>query len=149
MIKIGKITKQKARKQWRCSKCGKTICVGESYYALRYNYNPVVRRCSVCGFAPWENTSSQYKRHIGRIKEQVNRMEEYDEDFCIELVADLEDMWDELDTNYGNLPDNLQYSNLGLTLEERKDTLEAAIDELNALETNELNQIKIIISRLN
>lgn len=146
---MGKITWQKARKKWRCSKCGKMINVGDLYCAMRYNYNPVKRRCAICKFEAWEHTSSRYLLQIGRIKEQVSRIEIPNLDYVESILSELECIAEDLENNLDKIPDNLRESKLGNILESRRDSVRDIIEEIERLDETEMCNLKTIVCKLN
>ena len=66
---MAKIEKPKARKEYKCSKCGEVIKVGDTYLkGTPFRRSPVIR-CIKCGLRGWELSSSDYVQGAGRVCE--------------------------------------------------------------------------------
>lgn len=131
---MGKLGKQTARKQWKCGRCGKIIARGEVYYSLKFNYSPIRRRCLQCGFKSWEYTSSPYLLALGRLYSTIDRNTTVDEDIILSIKDELDEIRNEIDNGIDNLPISLIYSQIGMKLEDRKNNLEYAIEEIENLD---------------
>ena len=64
---MAKIEKPKARKEYKCSKCGEVIKVGDVYLkGTPFRCSPIIR-CTKCGLRSWELSSSNYVQGVGRV----------------------------------------------------------------------------------
>lgn len=121
---------QKSRKENRCGKCRTMIPMGSRYYKGILNFHPPIIRCAKCGLKHYEVTTSEYIREVGAV------VEDWQEDFSVadgvwEEIADtLETIKDECEDRLYNMPEQLQESDAGQTLQERIDSLDCAIDDL-------------------
>ena len=132
---MAKMYMQKARKEYTCSKCGAKINVGEQYYKIEAMYSRTKYRCCKCKPQRSELTSSEYLSWLYDL--QDNLAERYDlrsEDVKDELYSEIESQRDELQDRLDNMPEQLQYAPTGEMLQERIDSLENALDELDGLE---------------
>lgn len=136
---MGKITRiKRARKERRCNKCGAIIHVGDSYLKGEINFHPDIVRCTKCGLQSWEVTTSDYQLSVGAI---VNNWEsDYGcDESTIESVIDaVQEVLDETEDKFYNLPESLQYALVGETLQERIDSLESAISDLESIDVDSL-----------
>lgn len=149
VMAIGYVKMVKARKNWICSKCRKEIRIGDQHFVMKYNYHPTIRRCISCKFEAWENTSSDYMKRIGKLKEQVNLLTITDQVYVDTLIEDLEALYDELEDKLWNLPDNLINSLLGNKIEDRKESVKAAIEMLNEKsEMDDSLRVKIAVNQI-
>lgn len=82
------------------------------------------------------------------MKNRVNLCSSCDQDWVEDLEQELEDMLFQIENSYDNLPENLLYSQLGYLLEDRRDSLQQVIDNLEDLTENEIEKIKQIVNRL-
>ena len=129
---------QKSRKENRCSKCGATIPVGSRYFKGEINFGPTIVRCERCKLQPWEVTTSDYILSVGEIV--YNWRDNYPcEDDVAEQIADaLEDVRNDQEERYDNMPENLQSSPNGERLQERIDALDSAMDDLQSIDIDEI-----------
>lgn len=130
---------QKSRKECKCSKCQKVIPVGSKYYRGTINFNPDIIRCQSCGLQSWEVTTSDYQLQVGEI---VYRWQENygaaNIDTVQSIVSDLESIRDELQDKLDNMPEQLQDSDTGMTLQDRIESLESAIDDLEGIDEDDV-----------
>lgn len=82
------------------------------------------------------------------MKNRVNLCSSCDQDWVEDLEQELEDMLSQIENSYDNLPENLLCSRLGYLLEDRRDSLQQVIDNLEDLTENEIEKIKQIVNRL-
>lgn len=132
---MAKSTKQKARKEYKCNKCGAVINKGDEYYKIEAMYQSTKYRCCKCKPQRSELTSSEYLSWLYDL--QDNLTERYDlrsESAKDELYSEIESQKDELEDRLNNMPEQLQYAPTGETLQERIDSLDSALDDLDNLE---------------
>lgn len=127
---MGKINViQKSRKECKCSKCGNIIPVGSKYLRGTINFYPDIIRCVDCGLKSWEVTTSDYLQRVGPIlNEWQERGYTYED-----ILTELSELKDELQERLDNMPESLQYSDTGQTLQERIDGLEEACGRLEEI----------------
>ena len=136
---MGKIQQIKsAHKEHKCSKCGRVIAVGEPYLKGVINFHPDIVRCPKCGLQSWEVTTSDYQLSVGEILYRWKDTYTIDEELPSALSSDLQDILDEQQERLDNMPENLQYSETGELLQSRIDSLETTINELDAIDMDEL-----------
>lgn len=132
---MAKLKWQTARKEYTCGKCGCTINKGDNYYKVVAMYQGVRYRCAGCRPTRSELTESEYYKWLYDLQDNVN--ENYDlrsEEGKDELYSELENQRDELQSRLDNMPEQLQYAPTGETLQERIDSLDDAINELDYLD---------------
>lgn len=130
---MGKIERiAKSRKDYVCSSCRQVIPKGSPYLKGLLRYSPTIIRCTKCGLKWYEVTTSDYIRDVGRI------VEDWEEDFTVEngvwdeIASVLEEIMDGCNERLSNMADQLQETGTGLILQERIESLEAAIDDLQS-----------------
>lgn len=129
MARIERINK--ARKEQKCSKCGKTIEVGMPYLkATPYRQRPIIR-CTSCGLKSYETSGSEYVQNVGAIVEDWRDNYGINENTADDIATALEEIRDQQQNSLDNMPENLQYGDTGTMLQERIDSLDSVIDELN------------------
>lgn len=129
---------QKSRKEHKCNKCGKVIPVGSKYYKGSINFHPDIIRCTDCKLEHWEVTTSDYQLQVGEIVYRWQENYGIDECTADNIASDLECIKDELQDKLDNMPEQLQDSDTGILLQERIDSLDSAIDELNNVDIDML-----------
>lgn len=132
---MAKCYTQKARKEYKCGKCGKVINPGETYFRIEAPHMPTKYRCSCCRPERSELTESEYLQWLYSLQDHLT--ETYDlesEDAKQELYDELENMRDELQERYDNIPESLQDGSAGEMLQDRISSLEDAMNELDNLE---------------
>ena len=136
MAKIQRVAK--SRKEWKCGKCGKVIAVGDPYLYAEPAFRPRIVRCTDCGLKPYETSSSEYIQTIGAL--QDNWIRDYGTgDDAVEGIKDaLQELMDTAQDSFDNMPEQLQDSDSGMTLQERIDSLESAIDDLDNIDIDEI-----------
>lgn len=132
---MGKITKvQKSRKEYTCGRCRKKIEVGQPYLRGDLNFSRPVIRCCKCGLQPWEVTTSDYQLSVGEIVYRWQDNYDVSEEGRDSLIADLEEIRDDLQGRLDNMPEGLQEGDAGQLLQERIDCLESAISDLESID---------------
>lgn len=135
MARIERI--KSARKENKCSKCGKTIEVGMPYLkATPYKQRPIIR-CTSCGLKSYETSGSEFIREVGRIAEDWEADYSINEMTAEEIASTLEDIRDQQQDSLDNMPEQLQDGDTGVMLQERIDNLDEVIDELNNISWEE------------
>lgn len=131
---------KKSRKSWICSNCRKTIPIGSSYYKGEIPFNPTIIRCTDCGLQDWEVTSSEYQKSVGEIVHLWQETYGVTESSPEDVSAALQDIQDTCADNLDSIPENLQESDVATLLQERMDSLDSAIDLLDAIDIDDLKQ---------
>lgn len=127
---MAKLTRQKARKEYVCSKCKKSIKKGEEYQKIIAMYKKPQIVCSDCKIARSELTSSEYYAWLFNL--QDNLKIETIEDIEI-LLGEIENQKEELEEKYENIPEQLQDGNAGDILQDRIDNLGEVYNELDQI----------------
>lgn len=128
---MGKVTHiQKSRKEHRCNQCGNSIPVGSDYYKGEINFGPTIIRCNKCGLKSWEVTTSDYLLAVGPIVEEWGEHYSLDASGVEDMISELESIRDDVQERLDNMPESLQYGDVGSQLQDRIDGLESAISEL-------------------
>lgn len=125
---------QRARKEYKCGKCGATINAGDLYYRISERFTAPKFRCSHCQPTRAELTGSDYLRWLYDFQDTLS--DTYDlrsEDAKDEIYGELETQRDELQDRLDNMPESLQDSDSGCILQDRISSLEDAMDELDNL----------------
>ena len=136
---MGKVIKvDKSRKVFKCSKCGKEIPKGSSYYRGKLNFAHDIIRCCKCRLQPWEVTTSEYTRAVGTIvNEWANTYSVCV--YAIEQISnELESIRDDVQEKLDNMPESLQESDTGYLLQERIDNLNTSIEELSNIDVDSI-----------
>lgn len=128
MARIERINK--ARNKYKCSKCNKTIEVGMPYLkATPYRQRPIIR-CTSCGLKSYETSGSEYVKEVGAIVEDWRENYSIEDGTAEEIATTLEEIRDQQQESLDNMPENLQCGGTGEMLQERIESLESAISEL-------------------
>lgn len=129
MARIERINK--ARKETKCCKCGAVIEIGMPYLkATPYRQRPIIR-CTKCGLKSYETSGSDYVKNIGAIVEDWSEDYDINEGTVDEIATALEEIRDQQQDSLDNMPEQLQEGDTGQMLQERIDSLDCAIEELN------------------
>lgn len=137
---MGKITKvQKSRKEYTCGRCGKKIEVGQPYLRGDLNFSSPVIRCCKCGLQHWEVTTSDYQLSVGEIVYRWQDNYDVSEDGRDNIVSDLEYIRDDLQDRLDNMPEGLQQGDTGQLLQDRIDSIDAAISDLENIDFDEFD----------
>ena len=131
---------KKSRKEFKCNRCGKVIPAGSTYYKGEINFGPTIVRCEDCKLESWEVTTSDYQLSVGQIiykwRDDYNLEDGTNED----LASALEEIKDDLQDRLDNMPEGLQEGDVGQLLQERIDSLESAISDLESIDVDSMKQ---------
>ena len=137
---MAKIEKPKARKEYKCSKCGETIKVGDTYLkGTPFRRSPVIR-CTKCGLRHWELSSSEYVQGVGRICDCWEEDYELGGDTAYSIADELGNIRDQCQDSLDNMPEGLQEGDTGQLLQERIDTLDSVISELESIDYDTIKE---------
>lgn len=132
---MAQVSTQKARKEYCCNKCQQTIKVGDMYHKIIAQFQAPRYRCLNCKPERSELTTSDYLSWLYDLQDHVG--ERYDlrtEEGKDELYSELEIQRDELQSRLDNMPEQLQYAPTGEMLQERIDSIESALSDLDNLD---------------
>lgn len=130
---------QKSRKEYKCNKCRQLIPVGSKYFKGEINFGPTIIRCAKCGLQSWEVTTSDYILSVGEIVYNWRDNYSLSDDDVVDQIADaLEDVMNDQEERYDNMPENLQDSPNGQLLQERIDALDSAINDLQSIDVDDI-----------
>ena len=131
---MAKIEKPVARKEYKCSKCGEVIKKGDQYWkGIPFRRSPIIR-CLKCGIYRWECSSSEYTQNVGRVYDCWQEDYELGADTAQEIIAELTNIQDMCQDSLDNMPEGLQEGDTGQLLQERIDSLQCAIDDLDFID---------------
>ena len=137
---MAKIEKPKARKEYKCSKCGEIIKVGNVYLkGTPFRRSPVIR-CTKCGLRSWELSSSDYIQGVGRVCDCWEEDYDCDEDTAQSIADELSNIKDDVQSSLDNMPEGLQEGDTGQLLQERIDNLDCAISDLEAIDYDSIKE---------
>lgn len=137
---MAKIEKPKARKYYKCSKCGEVIKPGDTYLkGTPFRRSPVIR-CMKCGLRSWELSSSDYVQGVGRICDCWEEDYGCDEDTAQRIADELDSIKDQCQDSLDNMPEGLQEGNTGELLQERIDCLDDVISELENIDYDSIKE---------
>jgi hypothetical protein len=109
---------------------------GESYYWWQFQNSP--KQYSKTPPRASELTQSAYYSTLYSIVEQIEDFSadsaEELSDFAESIKTELEDLRDTTQESYDNMPENLQYSPTADLLQERVDSLESGISEIESID---------------
>lgn len=127
---MAKVLEQKARKEYICSKCKRTINIGEKYKKIVAMYRKPTVVCCDCKIARSELTTSEYYSWLYDFQDNIN-IETLED--AQEALEEIEAQKEELEEKYDNIPEQLQDADAGCILQERIEGLEDAYNELENL----------------
>ncbi len=107
------------------------IEVGDSYYWWKFRFGG--KHFSKTPPKPSQLTQSNYLSQILEIQERTFDRDD-PENFVEEVKGDLESLKDELEGNLENMPEGLQQGDTGQLLQERIDSLDQAITDLESID---------------
>ena len=148
---MGKVVHIKSsRKEHKCRKCGMVIPVGMPYYKGVINFHPDIVRCMGCGLEPWEVTTSDYALAVGEIVYKWGENYDVSEETPTDIAEALQEILDECQGRLDNMPESLQDSPTGELLRERVDNLQSVIDDLEAIDIEDLKSqsVESVMSEL-
>lgn len=124
---MAKVKEQKARKEYVCPKCKRTIAIGEQYKKIVAMYSKPKVVCCNCKIARSELTTSEYYSWLYDFQDNLNieSLEDVEQ-----ILEEIETQKDELEEKYDNIPEQLKDADVGCTLQERIDGLEDAYNEI-------------------
>ena len=115
---------------------------GESYYWWQLYKRP--KQYSKTRPRPSQLTGSAYRQQVLAAIEGLEEVaalgDPWTESDRDDLVSELENLRDEQQDNYDNMPEGLQQGDTGMLLEERVSALDEWISELQGLEFNDENE---------
>ena len=129
---------KKARKAWKCGKCGSVIAVGDAYYKGEINFGPTIVRCCKCGLKHWEVTTSEYSLQVGELVNTWSENYELCDTTPEELSGAVAEIREACQDRLDNMPESLQYGPVGELLQERIDALESAESDLDCIDVDDL-----------
>lgn len=139
MAKIQRI--MKSRKEQRCNRCGRVISVGSAYLKCELGFGPTIVRCTSCGLEHWECTTSEYQLAAGEIQNRWQSNYDVSDDGCIEEIRDaIQEIYDQEEEKFDNLPENLQYAPTGELLQSRMDACDSAMSDLDCIDVDSIKE---------
>ena len=137
---MAKIEKPVARKEYVCSKCGEVIKKGDQYWkGIPFRRSPIIR-CLKCGIYHWELSSSNYVQSVGRLVECWRDDYEIGEDTAQNIIDELSNIQEECQNSLDNMPEGLQEGDTGQLLQERIDSIQSAIDDLESIDYESIKE---------
>lgn len=137
---MAKIERPKARKEYKCFKCGETIKVGDTYLkGIPFRRSPIIR-CTKCGLRSWELSSSDYVLGVGRVCDCWQEDYELGENTAQCIADELDSIKDQCQDSLDNMPEGLQEGSTGELLQERIDCLDDVISELENIDYDSIKE---------
>ena len=132
---MAKVSSQKANKEYKCSKCGAVINKGDNYYKIIARFSSPKIRCSNCKPERSELTTSDYLSWLWDLQDHLEERYDFREEGAKdELYSEIEEMQSDLQDRFDNIPEQLQYADAGQTLQDRIDSLDSAMSDLDSLD---------------
>lgn len=129
-----------ARKPQGTCRCGKAINVGDAYVWWKFRYGGRHVRCTspLCAPKASDLTQSEYLSTIATISEmEVDSSSVEGLAGSIESIKDeIENLQSETEDKLNNMPDSLQQGPTGELLQERIDSMDSVISDLEGIETD-------------
>jgi Skp family chaperone for outer membrane proteins len=121
-----------------CGKCQTKISTGEPYVWWQFAYSPKSIRCGKAECAPkaQDLTRSAYFQALYALQEHefdASSLETLETERD-EIAGELEQLRDEQQEKLDNMPDSLKEAPSGQTLQERYDSLDSAVSELQSVD---------------
>lgn len=141
MPRINRVDKAQ-KSPGKCGHCGKEIAAGEPYLWWKFRRSGKYIRCGETACAPKGSdlTQSPYFGTLAKIQENLkldgdtlDALESERDD----LVEQLNSLRDEQEEKLNNMPEGLQQGSTGELLQERMDTLESAVSDLEGIDFSE------------
>lgn len=140
---MARVYEQKARKEYKCSRCGCTIHPGDMYYMSQPMNRGKIIRCKDHRPERSELTGSEYYSWLWDLQDHLS--ERYDlrsEEAKDEIYSELENMRDDLQGRLDNMPESLQDAPTGEMLQDRISSLDDAMSELDNLDYPDIEDYK-------
>ncbi len=142
MAKVNRVNK--SRKEKVCGRCKQIIPVGSPYLYVDFYSGRTAVRCTNCGFKPSETTENPYLQRVYEIREdyeeKLNNCTGEDlESIKEDLISDLESLRDEVQERYDNIPEQLQDGDAGQLLQDRIDSVESAMSDIEGVEVQDFD----------
>lgn len=96
------------------------------------NFQRPIIRCMKCGLRPYEVTTSEYIQNVGRIVEDWHLDYDIADGVWDDIADQLEEIRQECEEKLYNMPEQLWEAEAGALLQERMETLETAISDLQS-----------------
>ena len=132
----------KARKEYKCGKCGATIHKGEEYYRIFQRFRKPIIRCKKCRPRPSELTTSDKLSRLYSASEDIeDKLKEAEptKEFLQELletlefaISEAEEVGEEYNESADNMEEYFPNSPLVDEIRERADNCEEWLDELES-----------------
>lgn len=136
------LKRQKARKEYDCTKCKGKIKKGDEYYRFALTrFNPLCPLCLTCKPTRSQMTGSDFLATMYGIEDDsiagLNIGDMEDAQSSVEaIVGELEELRDETESRHENMPEQLQDAPTGELLQGRVDSVQEMIDELEAVDVD-------------
>lgn len=135
---MGKVTVVKSsKKETKCSKCGVVLPVGSMLLKGLINFHPAIVRCPKCGLQEWEVTTSSYQLAVGEVVYNWDKdltPQDINYTRVEDIIEELTSIREELEGNLDNLPEQFRDTESGALLQERIETLDNAISDLESID---------------
>ena len=123
-----------------CGKCGEEIKIKDAYVWWKFRYGGKCIRCAKPGCVPKPSdlTQSEFYGTLYSIQEAgftADTLEDLESERD-DIKGQLEELRDEQEEKRSNMPESLQESDTGNTLQERYDALEEAVNNLDSVNFN-------------
>lgn len=127
---------QKARKEYTCEKCHKTINKGDDYFRIEGMYMRTRFRCKDCKPERSELTTSDYLSWLWDLQDHLESQYDFsDPDIAEQIANDLNEKADELQEQLDNMPEQFQEtSDSAMTLQTRIESLQNAANDIECCE---------------
>lgn len=135
------LKRQKARKDYVCSKCEKPIKKGDEYYRFSLTRFQKLRPlCLACKPSRSQMTGSDFLATLYDIEDSMVALSVEDmrdaQTSVGDIIGQLEELRDETEEKRENIPEQLQDAPVGEMLQGRYDSVEEMIGELEDVDTD-------------